>query len=221
MKLTSKLLVFSAVALVFVGALLLLQPALASSLQQSTPSPGNATQTAPTQATPARNAISTALAEVWAQFCAVSQQASYVLVAIPENASFEITEVDGKAITQTQGVSSSPTGTASSTEFITRPNVPSTVTAGDVACTSMGNMDGRQIVLCRGPALKTVTLSIDLNGVTQELRIMPPACVAGFTVPAGATIPTNTVIPTLPTQPVLPTNTPVLPLPSVTPSPTP
>jgi hypothetical protein len=222
MKTTSKLFVFGAVAVVLLAAAVLLQPALARSLQQETETP---TAQSTDAVTP--TAIPTRLAEVWAQFCAVSQQISYVLVALPENATFDI--VQAVKETPTPGVTSTaqtPTPavvTESPTLDTTEtPAVGETVTprdiviAGDAVCTSLETVNGKQLVLCTGPELSVITLSVTSGDVTEELPIMPPACPAQFPspTPEPVDVTPSAIVPTIP---VLPTDTPALSSPTPAP----
>ncbi|MBI3163867.1 MAG: hypothetical protein HYZ24_04230 [Chloroflexi bacterium] len=195
MKTKQLIIGITALTLVLFGTAFLLRPALAgplSALQQETPMPLFGT-----------------LTEVWAQFCAVSTQMSYVLLAIPEDATFEVVSPEGASSSQ----ETTPTPEAASTPSTPEAGATSPGTSGltseeEVACRSLGMMDGQQLVLCHGPALTVITLSITSGGQTEEFPIMPPGCAAEFPGPTDV-IPTETSVEEItPTVPVLPTESP-------------
>ena len=196
-----KLFVWSAMIVMGVLAgigFLVLKPRLADSFsqlrQQTSVSQTQTSTTIPTAGTPS-SIPPNSLIEEWSQFCV--KQISYVLVAAPEGAT--LSAVNGAP----------PAAETSST----------TVNAEEVSCQSLGAMDGRQLILCRGPMLKTITLSLTSGGQTQEKPIIPAACAQ--VTPTALPLNPGPGVSTKSPEGIVPTSSAATPLPTDLASPPP
>jgi hypothetical protein len=90
---------------------------------------------------------------VWDQFCV--RKVPYTLIAISENASFEILQEDGTVM---------PTP------------IVSTGNSNEVACESVGVFRDKQVVVCRGPQLFSFPISVSGDGGTEEFLVPLGAC---------------------------------------------
>jgi hypothetical protein len=144
MKTFSKILLLGALTMSMLGAALLLAPSTAGAapeasdlLQQPTPT-----------VKPATNQDSTAsIAEEWDRFCV--KKTPYTLVAIPENASFEVVPFEGTLPTLEPGSNNS----------------------GEFSCTVAGIFRGKQVVVCRGPQLTSFTLHVTADGKSEDFSV--------------------------------------------------
>jgi hypothetical protein len=146
MKTISKILLLGALTLSMFGAAFMLAPASAgaapeeqvSLLQQPTPTVKPATnQDDPTAS----------IVEEWDRFCV--KKTPYTLLAIPENASYEIVPFEG-----------------------TLPTIePGSNNSGEFSCTTAGIFRGKQVVVCRGPQLVSFNLQVSADGKTEEYPV--------------------------------------------------
>src|SRR5688572_31524574 len=121
--------------LLMLGALTLTLLAFAFVTVQAKPEDKALLQTTATPAPSTNNQAQTASeVVVWDQFCV--RKVPYTLLAIPQNASFEIV--------QPEGVLPTP--------------MISTGNSNEIACDSVGIFRDKQVVVCRGPQLFTFTL---------------------------------------------------------------
>jgi hypothetical protein len=90
---------------------------------------------------------------VWDQFCV--RKVPYTLIAISQNASFEILEQDGTVM---------PTP------------IVSTGNSNEIVCESVGVFRDKQVVVCRGPQLFSFPISVSGDGGTEEFLVPLGAC---------------------------------------------
>jgi hypothetical protein len=88
---------------------------------------------------------------VWDQFCV--RKVPYTLLAIPQNASFEIVQP----------------------EVIPTPMI-STGNSNEIVCDSVGVFRDQQVVVCRGPQLFTFTLNVSGDGASEAFEVPLGAC---------------------------------------------
>ncbi len=98
------------------------------------PSTGSGTQTA-------------SVVQVWDQFCV--SKVPYTLLALPQDASFDVVQPEGPLPTV----------------------MPGYTTASQIACDSVGVFRDKQVVVCRGPQLFSFTLKI--SGAASEDSQVP------------------------------------------------
>jgi hypothetical protein len=90
---------------------------------------------------------------VWDQFCV--RKVPYTLVALPQNASFEVVQSD-RAVMPTP--------------------IISTGNSNEIACESVGIYRDRQVVVCRGPQLYNITLHVSGDGANEDFQVPLKAC---------------------------------------------
>jgi hypothetical protein len=147
MKTISKVLLLGAVALSMLGAVLVLGPGSAGAspigsngdLQQATPTATVAPSTGGTTVQ-----TGTSMAQEWDRFCV--KKVPYTLIAIPENATFEVATAGGTIPTRE----------------------PGGVSPGEFTCTAVGVFRGHQVVVCKGPQLTAFTLRVSADGESQD-----------------------------------------------------
>jgi len=87
---------------------------------------------------------------VWDQFCV--KKIPYTILALPENASFEVVQ----------------------------PEILPTVVPGgnsnDIACESVGTFRNKHVVVCRGPQLYSFTMHVTDGGTTEDFQVPLKAC---------------------------------------------
>ena len=146
MKTISKVLMLGAVALTILGAVFAVSPASAGAAPLGS-------QAVQQQATPTVTPVSTgqqqtsSLVKEWDRFCV--KKVPYTLLALPQNATFEIVPFEGTVPTAEPG-SSSPS------EF---------------SCSAVGTFRGQQVVVCKGPQLTSFTLRVSSDGSSEDFPV--------------------------------------------------
>ncbi|HEY2981982.1 MAG TPA: hypothetical protein VGJ22_12430 [Anaerolineales bacterium] len=153
MKNSSKLLLLGAFTLAVVGAALLLYPGNAS----ASPSIGGeilqaGAPTATAVASQSGQAQTSSIVQEWDRFCV--KKIPYTLLALPENASYEIV---------------APEGIAPSTE-------PGSRNPNEFSCTTAGIFRGRQVVTCTGPQFWSFTLRVKDGGSSEDFQVGLTGC---------------------------------------------
>lgn len=114
--------------------------------------------------------------EIWGQFCA--RELPITVVAIPENASFEVVQSSGATLS---------------------PDNP-------IVCQSLGTFQDRQIVVCRGPGSAVATLNVCEGTACTQQQVgfetcplfpggRPSDTPAVTLTPTSSTLPTETPTP--------------------------
>jgi hypothetical protein len=98
---------------------------------------------------------------MWDQFCV--KKIPYTLLAVPEDATFEIVQPEGPLPTVRPGYSTS-----------------------EIACESAGIFRGQQVIVCRGPDLFSFNLTITSGGETGEFPVPLKTCPLPATAEPGA-----------------------------------
>ncbi len=117
-------------------------------LQDVTPTP---TVSPDTAAAPDDEAAAS-MVELWDQFCV--RKIPYTLLAIPENATFEVVVPEGTYPTPAPGYFNAP----------------------QYACTSVLTINGQQVLVCTGPQLYSFTLRVTDGGTTEDFSVPLKAC---------------------------------------------
>lgn len=154
MKNTSTILLIGAIALSVIGAAFALQPGRAAAgeaapvLQNATPTAADtgAAQAPAVQGTPTEPQV-----QIWDQFCV--KKIPYTLLAIPENATFEVIQPEGPLPTVRPGYSTT-----------------------DIACESVGIFRGKQVLVCRGPDLWSFNVTISDGGASADFPVPLKSC---------------------------------------------
>jgi hypothetical protein len=169
MKNPLKIILFGLIALtvLVIGGLLALQStssAFAQSIATLTPiaPAGDVASPAPTAST----AQTSSVVELWDKFCV--SKVPYTLLAIPQDATF--------SVTQPQGPLPTP--------------VPGYTMADQTACDSVGVFRGKQVIVCRGPQLFSFSLQVSSAGATTDYQVPLKACaLPHITTPAATPAP--------------------------------
>jgi hypothetical protein len=171
MKNTSKVLLFGVLAL-----MLLIPAALVGAasnrtdlLQQATPTAASAAgaDTGATQAPAVEGTPTSPVVELLDQFCV--RKVPYSLLAIPEDASFEV-------VPPAEGVAP-PTLN------------PLTGNTNEIVCTSAGIFGGKQVIACRGPELWSFNLTITDRGESGEFPVPLKTCTIEHFTPSPSEVP--------------------------------
>lgn len=93
------------------------------------------------------------LVELWDQFCI--RKIPYTLLALPENATFELIQPE------------SPLPT---------PNPVFSANSNEISCTNVGIFRGQQVVVCRGPNNYSFSLQVSDGGAAEEFVVPLKAC---------------------------------------------
>ena len=93
------------------------------------------------------------IVELWSQFCV--KKIPYTLLALPENASFEV---------------------ALPEETILPTPHPAMGNSNEIACTNVGIFRGMQVVVCRGPAAYAFPLQVSDGATSEEFEVPLKAC---------------------------------------------
>jgi hypothetical protein len=118
-------------------------------LLQTTATPAGTTDAdASTQAVASTNVV------VWDKFCV--QKIPYTIIALPQNASFEIAPPAENA-------------------FIPTP-VKGTSNSNEMVCNSVGTYRDMQVVVCRGPQLVSIPQNVTSDGGSEEFLVPMGAC---------------------------------------------
>ncbi len=163
MKKPLKIALFSLVALsVLVAGSLLAMQSTTSAFAQAvdTPTPvapvGAVASPAPTTS----GSQASSLVQLWDQFCV--SKVPYTLLAIPQGATFNVTQPTGPLPTP----------------------VPGYTTADQTACGAAGVSHGQQVVVCRGPQLYSFGLHVASADATQDYQVPMKECALPHATPA-------------------------------------
>lgn len=166
MKNPLKIILFGALALsiLVIGSLLAMQsttPAFAQAADTPTPvaPSGDAASPAPTSSSSQASSI----VELWDKFCVA--KVPYTLLALPQDATFNVTQPTGPAPTPAPGYT----------------------TADKTACDSVGVFRGKQVIVCRGPQLTSFSLKISSGGASQDYQVPLKECALPHTTAPAAT----------------------------------
>lgn len=151
MQTTSKALLLGALTLAVLGAILVLGPISAGAASEGSSS---APQRGAPTATPAASGsgsdaqqASEPLVQEWDRFCV--KKVPYTLLALPENATYEVAQFEGVLPT---------------TE-------PGSNTPLEFSCTTAGIFRGKQVVVCKGPQLVSFTLNVSSDGASEAFPV--------------------------------------------------
>jgi hypothetical protein len=142
-----------AISVVVIGSLLAMRsttPAFAQAVDTSTPAVPSGDSASPVPTTSGAQAVS--LVELWDKFCV--SKVPYTLLALPQDATFSVTQPTGLLPTPIPGYSS----------------------ADQTACDSAGVFRGKQVIVCRGPQLFSFSLKVSSGGATQDYQVPLKEC---------------------------------------------
>ncbi len=142
MQTTSKILLLGALTLAVLGAILVLGPISAGAASE-----GSASVLQQGTGTPSAQKPADSLVQEWDRFCV--KKVPYTLLALPENATYEVAEFEGVLPT---------------TE-------PGSNTPLEFSCTTAGIFRGKQVVVCKGPQLVTFNLKVSSDGASEEFPV--------------------------------------------------
>jgi len=116
----------------------------------ATPTPSSDSVTVPGNTAPEAQAPS--MVELWDQICV--RKIPYTILAIPENATFEVVQPEGPLPTPEPGSSN--------------PN--------ELACSNPVTFGGKQVVVCTGPQLFSFNLHVTDGGTTEDFPVPLKFC---------------------------------------------
>ena len=151
MKITSKVVLVGALAFAMLAAVLVLGPGTAGAASlgnQALLQQGNPTATAaPSTSGSSVQQADASLVQEWDRFCV--KKVPYTLLALPENASYEVAPFEG-----------------------TMPTIePGAVSPSEFSCTTAGIFRGQQVVVCKGPQLTSFTLRVSADGASEDFPV--------------------------------------------------
>jgi len=155
MKNSSKLLMLGAFTLAVVSAALVLNPGRAGASASTGVDvlPALApTATAVASQNGSQSGQTSSIVQEWDRFCV--KKIPYTLLALPQNASYEIV---------------APEGIAPTTE-------PGSRNPNEFSCTTAGIFRGRQVVACTGPQSWTFTLRVKDGGSSEDFVVALKGC---------------------------------------------